>query len=125
VYQEYLTDLMGEGPGEGRSCLLADGALVIVDNTLWKGLVLTHEEDLQTYAPEARLYGNPTRLAALAASMHAFNAWAAAHPHLTPVMLPLRDGLTVVRYARHPGRRDVTWTRGDVDEGWDGRGVGW
>jgi len=102
VYQEYLTDLMGEGPGEGRSCLLADGALVIVDNTLWKGLVLTHEEDLQTYAPEASLYGNPARLAALAASMHAFNAWAAAHPHLAPVMLPLRDGLTVVRYSKEP-----------------------
>jgi hypothetical protein len=36
---------------------------------------------------------------ALAASMHAFNAFVAQEGrHLQPVLLPLRDGLTVVRY---------------------------
>ena len=106
VYQEYLRDLMGEGGegegegkgGESRSCLLNDGALVVVDNTLWKGLVLEHTEDLAQYAPEAHLYGNPDRLRALAQSMHEFNEWAAAHPRLHAVMLPLRDGLTVMRF---------------------------
>jgi predicted O-methyltransferase YrrM len=30
--------------------------------------------------------------------MHSFNAFALAHPHLQPVVLPMRDGLSVVRY---------------------------
>jgi hypothetical protein len=39
------------------------------------------------------------RMRALAASMHAFNAFVAQEGrHLQPVLLPLRDGLTVVRY---------------------------
>ena len=67
---------VGQGEGEEESsrrrsgtssgsglCLLAEGALVIVDNTLWKGLVLAHGgEDLAGHTPEAHLYGNPDRL---------------------------------------------------------------
>ena len=66
LYREYLQALMGEGEGEGessRTSLLAEGAWVVVDNTLWKGLVLAHGgEDLAEHTPEAHLYGNPDRL---------------------------------------------------------------
>ena len=36
-YVSYLSTLLG---GRGRRCMLADGALIITDNVLWKGLVL-------------------------------------------------------------------------------------
>ena len=75
IYREYLQALMGEAESEGKGeseeenrrssgrSLLAEGALVVVDNTLWKGLVLAHGgEDLAEYTPEAHLYGNPDRL---------------------------------------------------------------
>lgn len=38
------------------------------------------------------------RIRALAESMHAFNAFVAAEPRLQVVMLPVRDGLSVIRY---------------------------
>jgi predicted O-methyltransferase YrrM len=40
VYREYLDVLMGVNEGAAGQCLLNDGALIVVDNTLWKGLVL-------------------------------------------------------------------------------------
>ena len=97
AYTGYLLDILGQGL-HGGACLLNDGALVLVDNTLWKGLVLGQEADLKALAPEARLYGNADRMLALAAVMHEFNAFVAGHGSLSPVVLPLRDGLSVIRY---------------------------
>jgi predicted O-methyltransferase YrrM len=39
------------------------------------------------------------RMRALAAAMHSFNAYVATEPRLQPVMLPLRDGLSIIRYS--------------------------
>lgn len=39
------------------------------------------------------------RMRALAESMHSFNAYIAGEPRLQQVMLPLRDGLSIVRYS--------------------------
>jgi predicted O-methyltransferase YrrM len=39
------------------------------------------------------------RMRALAAAMHSFNKYVASEPTLQPLLLPLRDGLTVIRYA--------------------------
>ena len=96
-----------------RAPLLRDGALIIVDNTLWKGLVLEHEPDLALQAPPAEIYGNALRMRKLADGMHAFSVATngAVGPvedgrrfRLTPVMLPLRDGLTVLRFASEPAQ---------------------
>lgn len=38
------------------------------------------------------------RMRVLAQSLHAFNAHVAAEPRLKQVMLPIRDGLTVIQY---------------------------
>jgi caffeoyl-CoA O-methyltransferase len=38
-YVQYVQTLIG---ADGGRPLLADGALIVVDNTLWKGLVLKH-----------------------------------------------------------------------------------
>jgi caffeoyl-CoA O-methyltransferase len=39
VYLEYVKRLIDDDGSEGRS-LIRDGGLIVVDNTLWKGLVL-------------------------------------------------------------------------------------
>ena len=58
------------------------GGYLIADNTLWYGHVLEQhprESDLQTRG------------------IQAFNVMVAADPHVEKVILPLRDGLTVIR----------------------------
>ena len=58
------------------------GGYLIADNTLWYGHVLEQhprERDLQTRG------------------IQAFNDMVAADPHVEKVILPLRDGLTVIR----------------------------
>jgi len=97
-YKEYLVDILGQQNKEHQTCLLRDGALILVDNTLWKGLVLNHVEDLKAFAPNASEYGNELRMNNLAKSMHDFNSFVAGHPNLRPVLLPLRDGLSIIRY---------------------------
>jgi predicted sulfurtransferase/predicted O-methyltransferase YrrM len=104
--------------------LLAEGALVIVDNTLWKGLVLTQEADLSAWAPPPSAFGAAKRMLTLANTMHDFNAavkgsgpainhreerenstsdLAAVRPgRLEPVLLPVRDGLTLLRFSQEP-----------------------
>lgn len=67
-----------------RCCfpLLTPGGLLLFDNTLWSGRVLDDKD---------REQDADTR------NMHAFNALAASWPGADVVMLPLRDGLTMVR----------------------------
>jgi predicted O-methyltransferase YrrM len=55
--------------------LLRPGALVLVDNVLWKGRVATGEHDEETDA------------------IRDFNAYTMSHPRLTAVILPLGDGV--------------------------------
>ena len=101
------------GDGSRRRPLLRDGALIVVDNTLWKGLVLEKEDDLSHLSPPAEYYGNADRMRRIADVMHTFSTTtngAIGAPYrcddgvmrtftLTPVMLPLRDGLTILRFA--------------------------
>lgn len=104
-YIEYLQNLLGDEyinkSGEvvrSNKCLLNSNSLIIVDNTLWKGLVLDEVEDLKQYAPEAKLFGRPDRMKILANCMHSFNEFVRNHQYLETVLLPLRDGLTAIRY---------------------------
>lgn len=105
-YEAYLLNLLGEGEGEGQECLLNDGAIILVDNTLWKGLVLHSEGEGQgaqgAWVPQAASFGNERRMQALADCMHAFNARVRSHPYLRPLVLPLRDGLSIIRYSSAP-----------------------
>jgi len=98
AYYDYLADIIGD---TGTTCLLNPGAIIIVDNTLWKGLVLaeqTQDSELRDVAPDPALYGNPARMKSLAAAMHKFNSQVASRPDLQPIIIPLRDGLTLIRY---------------------------
>ena len=72
-YQEYLDLLIP---------LMHPGALIIADNTLWDGKVLIekpHPSDKQTIA------------------IKAFNDALMADSRVEPLILPLRDGLTLIR----------------------------
>jgi predicted sulfurtransferase/predicted O-methyltransferase YrrM len=110
-YEGYVRDLLGEGQGDGNAkgasdqrCLLNDGALLLVDNTLWKGLVLKCSEDGGSAGEQAALpkeiasCPKPSRQQVLAKAMHSFNQFVRQHPKLTTVVLPIRDGLSCIRY---------------------------
>ena len=60
---------------------LVSGGYIIADNTLWDGHVLEtpHPTDRQTLG------------------IKAFNDWVAADTRVEKVILPLRDGLTIIR----------------------------
>ena len=65
-------------------CLLPSlypGSFIIADNTLWDGKVCDtiKNHDAQTVA------------------LDAFNTYVATHPRLSSVIIPLRDGLTLIR----------------------------
>jgi predicted O-methyltransferase YrrM len=72
-YSEYL-----------HCCLtiLKPGGVLLFDNTLWSGRVLNSEDCL--HDPDTR-------------HMHNFNQMVAETPGIEVVMLPLRDGLTMIR----------------------------
>ncbi len=78
-YAGYLDQLLGGVEGGG---LLAPHALVVVDNTLMQG--------------QPWVTGEPT---ANGAAVAAFNDAVAADPRVEQVLVPLRDGLTLVRRA--------------------------
>jgi len=100
-YRDYLLELLGEGE-TSNDCMLKPGAILVLDNTLWKGLVL-HSSDkereggsTQWLMPEH--FGKRDRMLTLAQKMHDFNQFVKEHSALSPVLLPIRDGLTLVRY---------------------------
>ncbi len=68
--------------------LLRPGGFIIADNTLWDGKVLP--TDTPTDNPAHHLHDPQT------AGIIAFNDFVAADPRVTAVMLPLRDGLTLL-----------------------------
>ena len=78
-YGDYLDVVLGAGPDDG---LLAAGGTVAVDNTLLQG--------------EPWLPATPS---ANGAAIAAFNEAVAADPRVEQVLVPLRDGLTLIRRA--------------------------
>lgn len=74
LYTEYLDMLLP---------LVCDGGYIIADNTLWDGKVMDPE------ACDAQTEG-----------IRRFNDAVARHPSLETVILPLRDGLTLMRVSQ-------------------------
>jgi caffeoyl-CoA O-methyltransferase len=72
-YRGYLSTLLGSG-------LLAPHALICVDNTLMQGEPWTSAES-----------------SANGAAIHEFNQFVAGDPRVEQVIVPLRDGLTLIR----------------------------
>jgi len=90
-----------------EACLSSDrvlktGGIIVVDNVLWKGLVLEassgdfssiHEDDS---TEEAELRKN-RRARKLANKMHRFNSEIVKDDRVEVLVLPVRDGLSVIR----------------------------
>ncbi len=115
-YLKYIQELMGERVGGVSDCnsnstsLLADGAVVVIDNTLWKGLVLEAESSSNRSISRRNSSSNisssnvscsrtsSNRYMAIANSMHELNYYINHHPSLSQLILPIRDGLSVIQY---------------------------
>jgi caffeoyl-CoA O-methyltransferase len=95
------------------SRLLAPGALLLCDNVLFKGLVLNSKDDEGWCEPansnhhhhqkkkkkptEKKLNYWKQRHQDIADSLHRFNVYVAQDKRTEAVLVPLRDGLTVIR----------------------------
>merc|ERR1719375_155331 len=77
--------------------LLAPGATIFNDNVLYNGYpYLSSHFDAQ---PARRAFGNDIR---------EFNSWVCQHPELEQVMLPIRDGVSIVRKKSDVGTTSKT-----------------
>jgi predicted O-methyltransferase YrrM len=82
--------------------LLRPGGMLIVDNTLWKGLVLeAAQNDFKSLVDDEHTTDTVARknrrARKLATQMHIFNAAIANDPRVEVMMLPMRDGLSIIR----------------------------
>jgi caffeoyl-CoA O-methyltransferase len=82
--------------------LLKRGGLIVVDNVLWKGLVLEASTGVFSSAADARTDGQTElrrnrRARKLATQMHNFNSAIVQDDRVEVVLLPIRDGLSVIR----------------------------
>ena len=98
-YIDYLQVLMGEGEN-GDRIMLSHDAIIIVDNTLWKGMVTEEVASLQSISTaEDGCTKEEKRMRKLSQAIHRFNVFCSCHPNLKTLMLPLRDGLTILRFS--------------------------
>lgn len=88
-----------------EACLINDrvlkqGGLMVVDNTLWKGLVLDvnngslNEPSLTANDQELK---KSRRARKLATAVHDFNAAIVQDSRVEVIMIPMRDGLSIIR----------------------------
>merc|ERR550514_2154642 len=66
--------------------LLAPGGTIICDNVLYNGY--PYVDDHFDSQPARRSFGNDIK---------AFNSWVCDHPELEQVVLPIRDGVSIIR----------------------------
>jgi predicted O-methyltransferase YrrM len=82
--------------------VLKPGGIIVVDNVLWKGLVLEASNgnfsSLQEFADtEDEALRRNRRARKLATKMHRFNSEIVKDNRVDVLVLPLRDGLSVIR----------------------------
>jgi len=81
--------------------LLARGGLIVVDNVLWKGLVLEASTGEFTSASDTIVdkfeVRKNRRARKLATTMHHFNSAIAKDDRVEVMVLPMRDGLSLIR----------------------------
>ena len=85
--------------------LLKKGGLIVVDNVLWKGLVLGSsgggmsqaDIDKEEDGLDDKALKKSRRARKLAGLMHKFNSAVVKDDRLEVVLLPMRDGLSIMR----------------------------
>lgn len=78
-YPDYYRMLMGDGRFSGTGPLVRSGSWIVADNILWYGKVAEDSGDPDTRA------------------IAAFNLMAAEDPRVETLILPLRDGINLIR----------------------------
>jgi caffeoyl-CoA O-methyltransferase len=79
-YPDYYRMLMGDGQYASGGPLVADGGFILADNILWYGKV-----------------ADPACKDADTAAIAEFNKMAALDPRVENLILPLRDGINIIR----------------------------
>ena len=74
--------------------MLPVGGLLVVDNVLWKGLVYAPDEACAGGAMNAK---TELRYKKIARGLDTFNKRVAADPRVQQVLLPIGDGVSIVR----------------------------
>lgn len=70
-----------------KRALLAPGCMIVADNTMYVGYpMLSETYDAQ---PQRRAFGD---------AIHDFNQWIREHPQFEQVILPIRDGVSFIRF---------------------------
>eukprot|EP00667_Euglena_gracilis_P017947 EG_transcript_18986 len=91
-YIPYYEEVLGDATGPS---LLAPKGFILADNVLFQGLVLAHAPDLAAYAPNST--NIPPGAVAAGEYIHRFNEHVKADPRTETVLVPLRDGLSIIR----------------------------
>jgi len=88
--------------------LLSDGGVIIADNILYNGYPYVHSHfDSQ---PARRGFGD---------AIKEFNQWIADHPALEQVVLPIRDGISLIRQSgKEAGKSSSTGNLAQWDDTW-------
>lgn len=79
-YRSYVEVLLERG-------LLAPGCMIIADNTMYNGIPMLSE--MYDAQPQRRAFGDAIR---------DFNQWIRDHPSFEQVILPIRDGVSFIRF---------------------------
>ncbi len=99
-YKRYLMDMLGSLDNHP---ILNDGAVILVDNTLWKGLVSIFDQDPVDISAVGVNVNGPIasdRYLKIAKHMHDFNCFVCESANLKQVILPIRDGISVIQYQK-------------------------
>lgn len=90
-YSGYLKQLLAASQPDSQQRLLRPGALIIADNVLRQGCVA---DDSMAHEPQ---WGAKERFSKQVAALKIFNQVVLEEPRLHSAMLPLWDGVTVMR----------------------------
>jgi caffeoyl-CoA O-methyltransferase len=88
-YPDYYRMIMGDSTGAGGRAMVGPGTVILTDNVLWYGKVAGLKADERNAAP-----GSPD---GHTAGIVEFNRLVAADTRVENVILPLRDGINLIR----------------------------
>ncbi|GAA5948662.1 hypothetical protein JCM3765_004964 [Sporobolomyces pararoseus] len=87
-YKPYVEKILEGG-------LLREGGVILADNTLYKGYPWSPPDDIATYSTNTGTNNQSKREAAQ--GIHSFNEFVRNHSDLEVAVLPIRDGISIIR----------------------------
>jgi predicted O-methyltransferase YrrM len=78
--------------------LLSKTGLLVIDNTLFRGSVLNLNNNSELKNSEPKTESKINRTSRLGSEIHLFNTYVLEDCSVETFILPIRDGLTLIRY---------------------------